>query len=65
MTSKHVDVDSTWDGKGSLDDHRQAEFTKLKEAGFGIHSEKSKARAAQKQPAVNTRGESKGKTDGE
>lgn len=30
-----VDVDSTWDGKGSLDEHRQKELAKLKQSGFG------------------------------
>tara|TARA_R110000868_G_scaffold332524_1_gene593571 strand:- start:231 stop:425 length:195 start_codon:yes stop_codon:yes gene_type:complete len=30
-----VDVDSSWDGKGSLDDHRQQEFEKTKQPGFG------------------------------
>jgi len=35
MFEPPVDVDSTWDGKGSLDDHRQAEFAKLKQSGFG------------------------------
>ena len=29
------DVDASWDGKGSLDDHRQAAFQKLKQPGFG------------------------------
>ena len=63
MNDKPIDVDATWDGTGSLDDHRQAEFAKIKESGFGIHSDKSKARAATQQPAVSTRGESKGETD--
>ena len=30
-----IDVDSTWDGKGSLDEHRQLEFAKIKQPGFG------------------------------
>jgi hypothetical protein len=29
------DVDASWDGTGSLDDHRQAAFEKLKQPGFG------------------------------
>jgi len=33
--TQHIDVDSTWDGKGSLDDHRQKAFKTIKEAGFG------------------------------
>jgi hypothetical protein len=32
---KPVDVDATWDGKGSLDEHRQNEFAKIKQPGFG------------------------------
>ena len=32
---KHIDVDATWDGKGSLDDHRQKAFKTIKEVGFG------------------------------
>ena len=30
-----VDVDATWDGKGSLDDHRQQQFAKITQPGFG------------------------------
>ena len=30
-----VDVDKSWDGKGSLDEHRQREFKKIKHPGFG------------------------------
>ena len=30
-----VDVDASWDGKGSLDDHRQKELAKIKQPGFG------------------------------
>ena len=41
----NIDVDATWDGKGSLDDHRKAAFETIKQAGFGIHSDKMKARA--------------------
>ena len=29
------DVDASWDGKGSLDDHRQMAFAKVKQPGFG------------------------------
>lgn len=37
MDSGHtwIDVDATWDGKGSLDDHRQKELAKIKQPGFG------------------------------
>lgn len=30
-----IDVDATWDGEGSLDEHRQKEFAKLQQPGFG------------------------------
>lgn len=30
-----IDVDSSWDGTGSLDDHRQKELAKVKQPGFG------------------------------
>ena len=33
--SEVVDVDATWDGKGSLDEHRQKELAKIKQPGFG------------------------------
>lgn len=29
------DVDKNWDGKGSLDDHRQKMFAEIKQPGFG------------------------------
>jgi len=32
---KPVDVDASWDGKGSLDDHRQKELAKITQPGFG------------------------------
>jgi hypothetical protein len=35
------DVDASWDGTGSLDDHRQAAFAKLKQPGFGQNGVKS------------------------
>lgn len=35
-TQKPVDVDATWDSeKCSLDEHRQKEFAKIKQPGFG------------------------------
>lgn len=30
-----TDVDASWDGKGSLDEHRQKELAKVKQPGFG------------------------------
>ena len=30
-----VDVDATWDGKVSLDEHRQQQFAKITQPGFG------------------------------
>ncbi len=35
------DVDASWDGKGSLDEHRQAAFAKLKQPGFGLEGVKT------------------------
>ena len=35
LTITWTDVDSTWDGKGSLDEHRQKELAKVKQPGFG------------------------------
>lgn len=32
---QYVDVDASWDGEGSLDDHRQREFAKLTQVPFG------------------------------
>jgi hypothetical protein len=29
------DIDASWDGKGSLDDHRQKALKEVKELGFG------------------------------
>jgi hypothetical protein len=37
--TEHIDVDATWDGKGSLDDHRQKAFKTIKEVGFGQQPE--------------------------
>lgn len=30
-----IDVDASWDGKGSLDDHRQKVLQSVKQPGFG------------------------------
>lgn len=30
-----IDVDKSWDGKGSLDDHRQKMFEQIQQPGFG------------------------------
>ena len=35
QTPEVIDVDKSWDGTGSLDDHRQQEFAKIKQPGFG------------------------------
>jgi len=38
VTPKPIDVndiDASWDGKGSLDDHRQKALKQVKELGFG------------------------------
>jgi hypothetical protein len=32
---KHIDVDSTWNGEGSLDDYRQEQFQLIEQPGFG------------------------------
>jgi hypothetical protein len=29
------DIDASWDGTGSLDEHRQKAFAKVKQPGFG------------------------------
>jgi hypothetical protein len=42
---KNIDVDATWDGKGSLDDHRQKAFKTIKEVGFGQQPEPAKPKA--------------------
>jgi len=35
VTVAFVDVDASWDGTGSLDDHRQKALATLKQPGFG------------------------------
>ena len=45
MRDEIVDVDKTWDGKGSLDEHRQREFEKIKHPGFGKAAAKKEAAA--------------------
>jgi len=35
MLKDVVDVDASWDGKGSLDEHRHKAFAKIKQPGFG------------------------------
>lgn len=52
MTENIVDVDATWDGKGSLDEHRQKTFAEMTQPGFGIKSDKSKARDAAIVPEI-------------
>ena len=34
MADEIVDVDKTWKGEGSLDEHRHREFAKIKHPGF-------------------------------
>ncbi len=36
-TPKHdvKDIDASWDGKGSLDEHRQKVLSEVKQPGFG------------------------------
>lgn len=61
--SENIDVDASWDGKGSLDDHRQKAFESLKQSGFGGQSNEAKARKAAKQsPPAKREGV---KSDGE
>lgn len=57
--SENTDVDKSWDGSGSLDDHRQKAFESLKQSGFGSKSDEAKARKASKQkpPEKTTEGE--------
>jgi hypothetical protein len=35
MSEEIVDADKSWEGEGSLDEHRQKEFSKIKHPGFG------------------------------
>ena len=34
-TAAIIDVDASWNGQGSLDEHRQKELAKLTQPGFG------------------------------
>lgn len=47
--SELKDVDATWDGTGSLDEHRQKAFAELQQPGFGAKSDSAKAKRAAKQ----------------
>jgi hypothetical protein len=49
-----MDVDATWDGTGSLDDHRQKEFATLQQAGFGGPKPKPKPAAFTEPEAIAT-----------
>lgn len=46
-----TDVDKTWDGTIPLDEHRQKEFAKIQQPGFGELPVKSGAVPAAVQPA--------------
>ncbi|HRA89169.1 MAG TPA: hypothetical protein PK992_13890 [Planctomycetaceae bacterium] len=50
--TKPIDVDATWDGKGSLDEHRQKAFEAIEQDGFGSQSKSYKAKQAEKQTEV-------------
>ena len=39
-----ADIDASWDGKGSLDQHREAALKEIKQPGFGAKSDAAKAR---------------------
>jgi len=45
-----IDVDKSWDGKGSLDEHRQKMFKEIPQPGFGKEKPKAKQAAAPVQP---------------
>jgi len=55
--SKIIDVDQSWDGKGSLDDHRQKEFAKLKQNGFGAKAKQNESAALASDVDHNTQDE--------
>jgi len=40
---KTIDVDASWDGKGSLDEHREKALAQIKQPGFGQEQPKAKA----------------------
>ena len=46
MTKKIVDVDASWDGKGSLDEHRHKKFADMKQTGYGNVAKASKTAPA-------------------
>ena len=52
-----IDVDATWDGTGSLDEHRQKEFAKIKEPGFGGAPDEPDAKPKPIEPEVTDDGE--------
>ena len=39
-----IDIDASWDGKGSLDEHREAALKEIKQPGFGAKSDAAKER---------------------
>lgn len=42
-----ADIDASWDGKGSLDAHRQEALKQITQSGFGAKSDAAKARKPQ------------------
>lgn len=61
---KIIDVDATWDGKGSLDDHRHKAFAKMEHPGFGkLKPKESKAAPVASKPVVVVDEPIKDKTD--
>ena len=47
---EYIDVDKSWDGKGSLDEHRQKMFKQIEQPGFGKEKPKHQQAAAPVQP---------------
>ena len=39
-----ADIDASWDGKGSLDEHREKALKEIKQPGFGAKSDKAQAK---------------------
>ena len=51
-----IDVDASWDGKGSLDEHREKALAKIKQPGFGQEQPKVKAEEPEPVQEVTTDG---------
>lgn len=56
MNETPIDVDATWDGTGSLDDHRQKEFAKIEQPGFGGKPQPQKPETKPVKPEVKNDG---------